>query len=70
MFSNKLGTIFQTCVITLNNLPGVVIVLSNLTVPGNAPPAGGGKIPLLASRASRSARMGITTTPSKKTYHL
>ncbi|KAF4787959.1 Nucleolar and spindle-associated protein 1 [Turdus rufiventris] len=35
----------------------------------NAPPAGGGKIPLLASRASRSARMGIATTPNFKKLH-
>uniref|UniRef100_A0A8C3U652 NUSAP protein n=1 Tax=Catharus ustulatus TaxID=91951 RepID=A0A8C3U652_CATUS len=37
---------------------------------GNAPPAGGGKIPLLASRASRSTRTGMTTTtPNFKKLH-
>ncbi|XP_032919141.1 nucleolar and spindle-associated protein 1 isoform X3 [Catharus ustulatus] len=36
----------------------------------NAPPAGGGKIPLLASRASRSTRTGMTTTtPNFKKLH-
>lgn len=46
------------------------MILPNLTVPGDAHPAGG-KIPLRVGRASRSARTGTTaTTPSKITYHL
>lgn len=69
-FETNIGTIFKTTVITLNSLPGVLMILPNLTVPGDAHPAGG-KIPLRVGRASRSARTGTTaTTPSKMTYHL
>lgn len=58
---------------TLKCSPGVITILSNLTVPGDAHHAGG-KIPLYVGRASRSGKMGMkATTPSKMylpSYHL
>lgn len=62
----KIGTIFKTTVITLNR-PGVIMILSNLAVPGNAHPPGG-KIPLHVGRAPRSA--GVTATTPSKINHL
>lgn len=54
----------------LKYFPGALIILSNLTVPGDAHHAGG-KIPVPVGRASRSRKTAMkATTPSKLTYQL